>query len=314
MRETSREWSPVPYEEERDLRKRRQEAIRAGNREEERKWRNELVNLYVYYGEYFKLSETPDYTSAQRCLEKALELKPDHPVANYRYGHLLFRKREYEKAAWHFRRALDGSRETGLNDSQTLVAQMVLVNCGFHIAKDALREVRYLQDNEFLEFDWDLVERYNEQMLIQSEELLQQHLYCMRTPEGTRHISRDEFLAYPWKAQDNEVLLIVDEGHSVRFRDVAEPLSQHAFYVFWALIRSDDFVRAKDIAAVLGEGGAELELRYDHIRQLIVRLSRRIPFWDQVIGTKEETKQRSLRRRRDGITYTVLCHASVVLP
>jgi len=310
MRETEREWSPVPYDKERELLKRLREAREARNREEIGRCEKELVRLYVYYGEYFKLSDRPDYRSAKHCLEKALKHEPDHPIANYRYGHLLFREGEYGKAAWHFKRALDGTPDAGLNDSQTLVAQIVLVNCGLQIVRDALPEVRYFQNNKYLNFDHDLVAQYNGRMLDEFGELLRQHMYCVRTSAGTRHVSREEFLEYQGSEEENEVLLVADEGYLVRFRDVGVPLEQQAFYVFWTLISSDDFVRPKEIAAVLLEDGEEFGQRYDKVRQYLHRLRQRIPFWDQVI----ETKEHGLRRRRDGITYTVLCHSSVVLP
>lgn len=310
MRDTEREWSPVPYEKERELLRRLREVQEARNREEIRRCRQELVHLYVYYGEYFKMSDRPDHTSAKHCLKKALKHEPGHPVANYRYGHLLFRDEEYGQAAWHFKRALAGTPAAGLNDSQTLVAQIMLVQCGLQIVRDALPEVGYFQNNQYLDFDRNLVAQFNDRMLAEFGALLRQHLYCVRTPNGTRHVSLEEFIEYQDNASEHEVLLVVHEGFLVRFRGVGVSLEQQAFLVFWTLIRSDDYVRPKEIARVLLEDGEEFEQRYDRVRQYLHRLRQRIPFWDQVI----ETKDPGMRKRRNGIAYTLLCHSSVVLP
>jgi len=309
MRE-SNEWAPVPYEEERKLLKQYREAKRTRNKEEEQRCKKALLRLYVHHGEHFKMSESPDYTSAAYCLKKALELDENHPLANYRYAHLIFRDREYEKAAYHFRKALDGTPEEGLNDSQALVAQMMLVNCGLLIAKDALREVKFLQGNEFRTYDLDLIETYSEQMLIHSEEMLEQHIYCHVTPVGVRTISRGDFLAYPERVENDEVLLYVNDKYRIMYRNDWRTLEYHAFCVFWVIVRASDYVGTKDIASALGDSDAELELRDDHIRQLIFRLSRRLPYWDDII----ETTKGGLRRRRKGVTYSLLCHSSVVLP
>lgn len=55
------------------------------------------------------------------------------------------------------------------------------------------------------------------------------------------------------------------------------------------------------------------QLSYEAFRQMMSRLSRRIPYWDQIIDT-QASRNRTGRKRKEGITYTLLCHSSVVLP
>ena len=309
----SDEWTPIPYEEERELHQQYMEVKKARNKEKAEQYRKALIRLYVYYGEHFKMSGSPDYTAAKICLRKALKLEDRHPVANYRYAHLMYQDREYEVSAYHFKKALDGSPEEALSDSQALIAQMLLVSCGLQIARDALREVKFMQGNKFRAFDHERIETFNENMLVHLEQMLKEHMYCHVTPEGVRHISKDEYLEYQDRIKANEVLLYVDDTYYIKYRNHLQTLSPHAFYLLWVILRADDYIETNEIASVLGEGGAVLELRYDNIRQLLSRLSRRIPFWDEMIETKD-AGNRTLRRRREGITFSLLCHSSVVLP
>lgn len=312
-----RDWVFSPYEIGSQLSEQYREAVRARDREAEKRYKEELIRFYVHHGEHYKMSNTPDYDLAKRYLKRALKLDDQHPLANYRYGHLLYRDKEYEKAAYHFRKALDGNLEEGLNDSQTLVAQMMLVNCGLLMAKDALREVKYLQGNEYLSYDNELIETFYDKMLVQSEEMLAHHMYCHITPEGMRHISRDEYQAYQERAGDDEVLLIVDDSmyarhaYNVKYREIWWTMSPQSFWPFWILVRSQDYVGTEDLMAALAKSG--LELGYDHVRQILSRLSRNVPFWHEIIETKEEGR-RTWRRRREGVTYSLLCPSHIVLP
>ncbi len=54
----------------------------------------------------------------------------------------------------------------------------------------SLREVKFMQGNEFRTYDLDLIGTYNVRMLVHSEEMLARHMYCAVTPEGARHIAR----------------------------------------------------------------------------------------------------------------------------
>lgn len=184
-------WPSSAREEAAQLEETYRKARRAGNREEEERCRKALVRHYVYFGEHYKLSDRPSPAEAKYWLRKALKLGGRHPLANYRDAHLLYRENEYEQAAWHFRKALDGTPEEGLNDSQALVAHAVLVNCGLLMANEALREVHFARDNAFRDLDAGLVDEYckkmlvdNEEMLSRSENLLERLMYKRETPAG----------------------------------------------------------------------------------------------------------------------------------
>jgi tetratricopeptide (TPR) repeat protein len=290
-----------------------EEARKEKKWEEVKKYKKALVRLYVYHGEHFKLSDQPDYISAKQCLEKALQLDPDHPLANYRYAHLMYRDQEYENAAFHFRKSLEGTAEERLSAPRALVARMMLVNCGVLAAKTALLEVRDMDHHDFRESDLKLIETYSEKMLVHDIELLEQHLYYRITPEGEYPVSRDEFEDYPDRAGDNEVLLIADREYEIMFRGRSHRLGHPAFCLCWILIRADRYLGTDDIAFALGDGGMGLYLRDDYIRQLLSRLNRGIPFWNEIMDTKEE-RGRILRKRKEGIGYSLLCHSSMVFP
>jgi hypothetical protein len=158
-----------------------------------------------------------------------------------------------------------------------------------------------------------LIETYSEKMLINSEDMLEQHMYSKHTPAGTTFISRGEFVEYLDRLSDNEVLLYIDDKYYIKFRDDFLALEKHAFYLFYTIIRSDNYVQGKDIASTLLVSDLELELTNDNVRQYFRRLSARVPFWEEVIETIS-SGNRTERRRRQAITYLVLCHSSVVLP
>ncbi|ARP43120.1 hypothetical protein AB4J90_11525 [Geobacillus thermodenitrificans] len=94
-----------PHEQERRLlEERRKEKDREKRREIEKK----LISLYVYVGEYFKMSR-PDPKQAKLYLQKALRYNPSHAIANYRVAHIYYGEKEYAKAVYHFERAFGTS-------------------------------------------------------------------------------------------------------------------------------------------------------------------------------------------------------------
>jgi len=333
------EWKDArfdPDEEARKLRQEYREAVQAGNREEARRTKKALIRLYVFYGEHFKMSDSPNFEEAKWWLKEALKLDGSHPVANYRYAHLLYRDKEYEKAAYHFKKALDGNPEESLDDSQELIAHIMLANCGLLTANSALREIRYLRDNKYRQFDLGRIEAFNESMLAQIQQMLEEQAYLHMTPDGVRHISRTEFLEFQDQVKENEVLLYVEERYHIKYRGLMLTVSPESFYLFWLIMKADDFVETQRLAFVLGkadksewmdeeipeeneEKNTEEKLKnverrtYDNVRQILSRLGRAIPFWDEVIETKNMDR-RTFRRRREGITYSLLCHSGTVLP
>jgi tetratricopeptide (TPR) repeat protein len=304
----------IPCREAWALQRQYREARRNGDLETAESLKKRLVGIHVQLGEHFKMSGQPNVREAMKCLEKALRLDPGHPIANYRYAHLLYGKKEYQSAAFHFKKALDGNKEEGLNDSQTLVAQIMTVSCGARMAVEADREIEFLLGNRFLSWDRRLADSFRASMIRHCEEMMERFMYIHRTPEGMRNVSRDAFLDYQDRVADHEVLLSMDDGmYRVEFRNDMRELEPLAFYIVWILIRADDFVDNDEIGSALDAFFSSEEMRSDTIRQQLHRLSRRLPFWHEVIETKEAGRK-TFRRRREGITWSLFHHSWQVVP
>lgn len=303
----------VPYIEIKGLKDKRREALRLKDRDEVERLTNALVALYVYYGESYKMSLQPDPQAAELCLKEALKLKWDHPIANYRYAHLLYAKRDYAKASLHFKTALDGSRSETLNDTQALIAHIFTANSGILMAKEAMKEMEYLENNPYAVFDRKLKEEYIDRLLVESEDMVAQFLYMKITPFGGQEpISEEKFLD-ECQAGDVDVYLLVtprERGIVYRGRKL-EALSQTEFYVAHFVLMAELFTPVKDIYKAVYEGPLEKTVTLAAVRQSLSRLGR-FPFWDEIIETQKEGNF-SGRKRRTGIRYKMLCHCSVVL-
>ncbi|HZG76352.1 MAG TPA: hypothetical protein VEZ72_10905 [Paenibacillus sp.] len=59
-----------------------------------------------------------------RCLREVLDLQSDHPTANYRYAHLLYKRKAYAGAGMHFHRAPTPTLALTLNDQQAYIANI----------------------------------------------------------------------------------------------------------------------------------------------------------------------------------------------
>lgn len=302
----------IPYEEERVLLHKRRDALQARDRAAERQAKGSLVKLYVRFGESFKMSAEPNPKLAMTYLEKALKLQSDHPVAHYRLAHLLYRKKSFAESLVHFQRALDGSRELGLNDTQTLISHIYLVNCGLMIARESMGEVRRMQSLEEADFDEPLVDQYTDHLLLESEEMLERHVYRKVSGEQSEFISAVQYQVYREEAHPQEVLLCAGpEGYELVFRRSTVLLDLHAFYVLHVLLGSEAYRQGKDIIDALQDHPQEIEVSPENVRQIFSRLSRRVPYWEEIIETIA-TGNRTVRKRKDGITFTQLYHVSVV--
>jgi tetratricopeptide (TPR) repeat protein len=175
MRDRDDDFHPMMEE------KRLQELLTVARKQKDKSQEKEitkkLVNLYVSQGEYFKMGDKPDLNIAKRYLEKALKWQQDHLVANYRLGYLYYRRREYTKAVSFFERALDGSVEEELTDTQRMLANMFLVNCGIKIAKEAIQEIIFIEDNVYTELEIERIERYKKEILVLDEEIFNKMFY-----------------------------------------------------------------------------------------------------------------------------------------
>ena len=161
-------------------------------------------------------------------------MQKDHPVANYRLGYLYYRNREYTKAVSFFEKALDGSMEEELNDTQRMLANMFLVNCGIKIAKEAIHEINFIEDNVYTELEIERIERYKNEILVLDEEIFDKMFY--RKIENGREVKIGEYEFINFKPDKNQVLLKrSDHGMEILFQDF-EPIlvkSKIVLYLIW---------------------------------------------------------------------------------
>jgi tetratricopeptide (TPR) repeat protein len=227
-----------------------------------------LVNLFVSQGEYFKMADKPDPKIAKRYLEKALHMQEDHPVANYRLGYLYYRNREYTKAVTFFEKALDGSMEEELNDTQRMLANMFLVNCGIKIAKEAIHEINFIEDNVYTELEIERIEHYKNEILVLDEEIFNKMFY-RKIEYGTEEkIGEYEFINFI--PDRNQVLLKrSDHGMEIHFQDF-EPISLNpkAFYTFYGIVTATGFRTYRELQEITSNGSGQ-EVSDEYIRQII---------------------------------------------
>ncbi len=314
MREEEEE-SFIPSNEARVFKQRRKEALSKRDYAEAERCREQLVSLYVHHGETYKFGDRPDPALAMTCLKEALRMQPEHPIANYRYAHLLYKEEAYAEAAMHFHKSLAPTLTLQLNDQQAYIANIFLVNCGVLIAREAMREIGYLSGDEHAEYDLDVVERYEERMLIESEKMLQSHMFLKTTEDRTEYFSKDQYDEYRVKAAREEVLLCAEEeAFELQFgshRPV--PLDKLSFLVLRKLFASDKFLQGGELAEGLPATSRGSPVTSVYVRQIFSRLHREIPYWDEIVDTMA-TGNRTERKLRGGLRFTLLYHASIVLP
>lgn len=277
-----------------------------------------LVKLYVSQGEYFKMADKPDLNIAKRYLEKAQQMQNDHPVTNYRLGYLYYRSREYTKAVSFFERALDGSIEEELNDTQRMLTNMFLVNCGIKIAKEAIQEITDIEGNVYTELEIERIDRYKNEILVLDEEIFNKMFY-RKIENGTEEkIGEYEFSNF--KPNKSQVLLKKsDHGMEISFYDF-EPVSLNAksFFTLYGIVTAKSFRTYRELREMATNGSGQ-EVSDDYIRQIIRRLSRDLPYWGQIIETTSILHPETRRtlagiKLADGISDCVLCRVEDYLP
>jgi hypothetical protein len=307
----------VPYEQERELLRNFRLAKESKDFDRVKQLRDELVTFYVYYGESYKSSDIPDPRSAKWCLKKALDLQSDHPVANYRYAHLMYADEEYALAAYHFKKAADGSQEQCLNDTQRLIANIITVNCGLLMAKHSLEEIDEIEqlyrNSPADAADGAKREDFLSRMLVDSEEMLSQHMYLKISPAGSEYISKERYTVEKEAVHENEVKICITPSYRVMLFENARPqnISQTEFCVAHTILMSAAYLESKEIGEALEE--LEKVIKPETIRKCLSRLSTNVSFWDRIVDTRQRGNY-SARRRRNGVKYMLLCHSSVVVP
>lgn len=285
---------------------------------QEKEMTKKLVNLYVSQGEYFKMGDKPDLNIAKRYLEKALQMQKDHPVANYRLGYLYYQRREYTKAVSFFERALDGSMEEELNDTQRMLANMFLVNCGIKIAKEAIHEINFIEDNVYTDLEIERIERYKNEILVLDEEIFNKMFY-RKIENGTEEkIGEYEFINF--KPDKNQVLLKrSDQGMEIHFKGF-KPISLNpkTFYTLYGIITAKSFRTYRELQEIATNGSGQ-EVSDDYLRQIIRRLSRDLPYWEHIFETTSILHPETRRlvaaiKLADGYSACILCRVEDYLP
>jgi tetratricopeptide (TPR) repeat protein len=308
------------HDEERKWSAKLDEAIKQRDRVATKKAHSTLVKLYVRYGEYFKMSSKPDPRVAEHYLKKAISLQKDHPVANYRLAHLKYRKEEYTSALAYFERAIEGSTSEGLNDSQELIANMFMANCGLVIARQALMEMDTLADKPNIHFDEALVGLYRPEMFEAIGNLLEIKFYRKITSDKEELITEDKVqLILDEKPSKQVLFCLIDDGMYVFYKGYQPiKLEQPSFNILYFLLKAEKLMTGEDLIECLYDGMRE-EIGPDVIRQSFSRLSRRIPYWDEIIQTEQilhhgTGRRRTARRRADGISYCIISRVGDLLP
>jgi tetratricopeptide (TPR) repeat protein len=288
------------------------------NRNQQEAIRKKLVKLYVSQGEYFKMAETPDASLAKRYLEKALSYQENHPVANYRLGYLYYRNGEYPKAVYHFDKAISGSPAEEINETQALLSNMFLVNCGIKIAKEAIREMNYIEENPHSNFERQRIEKYKQEVLVLDEHILDQMFYRKLENHTVTSINEEEWKNY--SPDPNQVLLkSSNNGKGILFLDTkSKPLNPFSFYVLFGVLTAETFLNYEELINIVAEGTGQ-EISGDYIRQIFRRLKNQLPYWDYIIETK--TIEHTITARnilgfkiKRNFTACVLCRAEDYLP
>ncbi|WP_462410660.1 tetratricopeptide repeat protein [Neobacillus sp. Marseille-QA0830] len=310
-----------PMMEETRIKESLEKAKRQRDRSKVEEETKKLVNLYVSQGEYFKMGDRPDPNMAKRYLIKALSLQKDHPVANYRLGFLYYREKQFTKAVSYFEKALDGSRDEDveeLNDTQRMLSNMFLVNCGIKIAKEAIREIDFIEENLYSDLEIDRIERYRNEILVLEEDIFDKMFYRKIEDGVEEKIGEYEFNHFiPAKKQ--VLLKSSDQGLQIVLQhERPVSLNPKAFYVLYGILTGKGFKTYNELKEIAGEGSGQ-EITDDYLRQIIRRLSRDLPYWDRIVETSMILNPDTRRnvagiKLAEGYSACILCRVEDRLP
>ncbi|RBW71117.1 hypothetical protein [Bacillus taeanensis] len=303
----------IPSAEEKDLLKEYNEARRYGEKEKMLKKRDALVHLYIYYGDYFHM-ENPTPMFVENYLQKALALNETHPLANYRIAHFHYKNRQYLEALNSFKKSLIGSETERLNDTQEMLAQMFIVNCGVLVAKEARKEIETIKINASVQCDEELVNRYGNEIVVASEKMIDRMFYCKITPQQKEIISEDIYSSIMEMEEIDRVLLSISErGYEVKFHGHKATLDIPSFYIFYTLLKSNQFITGEEIRKELFDKYLTQARSDSSLHQTFSKLKERLPFWDEIIEMAS-VDSKTARRLKNRFSYCVLYRASDILP
>jgi hypothetical protein len=305
------------FKEEEELAKKIQEAKNQKDWKQVEKLKLDLVAFYVHYGEHFKMSDRANPDEAMYFLEKARKMIPNHAIANYRLAHLYYRQNLFEKAALHFRTAIDSTTPTTLNDIQSYLAHLFLANSGILIAKTIVPSIEKWQVKSNVEDD-PLVEKYRHELLVTSEKTMDRLFY--RKVSRTREElipSEDHFILMDENPNDTVLLIIDEEGaYHIKLGEKIKRIHFVDFLLIYTILMSDKPVTNEVICEKLfnfNDPDREYIPNETKIRRELSRLKEEIPFWDEIMETSQIGRKTG-RSLNQGMKFFVLCKVWDQLP
>jgi tetratricopeptide (TPR) repeat protein len=303
-----------PIKEEKKLKELQREAMKNRDRGILEKVSGQLVSLYVRYGEYFKMNEDPDPCLAKTYLKKALKLKEDHPIANYRMAHLFYREGDYFNALTHFYKAIDGSATEALNDTQLKLARMFVVNCGIFLAKESLEEIVESEEIGGDTIDDGLINKYRDEILADSVVSIEKMFYHVITATEDKIVSESLFQRMMEDKYTNGVLLGKDQLYFfIKYQDeTIDSLHKTAFMVLYIILTTSKPLTNEEIVEQVYLKFRQ-DVSSDNIRQIFSRRNKSIPFLEQILeeGTvkSESGRNKSTRRLNPELSFTIMYRA-----
>ncbi|WAA10985.1 tetratricopeptide repeat protein [Fervidibacillus albus] len=168
--------------------------------------KGDLIHALIQYGSYLKMEGQKDLLMARDCLQKALQIDRNLPIAHYRIGFIAYQEKRYDEALFHFHQALSIRDRTvdkkyALNERQKRYAKLYFINCSLHLATE-LNETLDSFDDEIEPLPgYDFSPYFD--MIHRNEQYLGAHKIV--TSEGETICLKDEIDEY--LEQDNTIVL-----------------------------------------------------------------------------------------------------------
>jgi len=292
------------------------EARKKKDQSEVERLKKAIVTEYIQAGEIHKMGEKPDDDLAEWHMQKALDIDPGHPIANYRLAHLMFKKEYYAEAIFYFEKALSSFSDKRLQNTQQIIANMFMSCAAIEVARQSSREYNDLRDDADLQYEEDRITHFSQKLDVPSENMVEHMYYRHVTPSVNELVSKARYdQAFDNAVAGGEVVVLVrdDDGYKMYYRAYeGKSLESTQFIMLYSILKSKEYVTNEKLAKCLNEydGGEQKE---DTIRRNLNRLNNRIPFMEKIIGTGQ-VGRRTGRMLKEGISYCILCRASDVLP
>ncbi|MEH7248080.1 hypothetical protein V7114_14990 [Neobacillus niacini] len=165
-----------------------------------------LIDCYIKYGTYLKMSQVKDDRTAISSLKNAITLDKHNPIAHYRLGFLSYKAKDFVQAVKYFHAAIDSQRfyqirQYQLNEQQLFHAHMYLTNSALYVANQSYQDMEKLKwrDSEQLQ-GYEVSPIYD--TLSQNENYLRSHAFYSVTKNQVRTCSLeacDEIVEHPPK-------------------------------------------------------------------------------------------------------------------